>query len=228
MGAVDGYGTDSLAIEPGGEIVSFVLAQAAEIALVAINPEGRVSALYPHAPGESSRFTAGPHALVVPLSLEWSPDPDGRPTEGAATEAEAVRAYRQCLATRRPRNNTGRTSASRAPGDTSRQRETPQPAVDAYASIYSSDLEACGQPPAPRTSAAGQPGTFRPIEDVVLLVVSSTPITAERLRQRLSGLRVRSEADLRALPLRIGADPSVPWAGYYSRRLPSQHPWEMR
>ena len=156
IGAVDRYGTDSLMIEPGGEIASFVLAEAAEIALVAVTSEGRVSALYPYASGESSRFAAGPHTLVVPVSLEWSPDPSGRAPAMAATEMEALRAYRQCLATRRPRN-AGRTTAPRAPGDTSSQREAPPSAVDAYANIFSSDREACGQPPVPRTSAAGQP-----------------------------------------------------------------------
>jgi len=227
IGAVDRYGTDSLAIEPGGTIVSFVLAEAAEIALVAVTSEGRVSALYPYAPGESSRFAAGPHALVVPVTLEWLPDPSGRAPAVAATEADALRAYNQCLATRRPRY-AGRTTASRAPGDTSGRREAPPSAADAYANIFSSNVEACGQPPAPRTSAAGQPGAFRPRDDVILLVVSSTPFTAEQLRQRLLGLRVRSEADLRALPLQIGADRSLPWAGYYSPRFPSRHPQEMR
>jgi len=227
IGAVDRYGTDSLTIEPGGEIVSFALAEAAEIALVAVTSEGRVSALYPSAPGESSRFAAGPHTLVVPVSLLWSPEPFGRAPALAAAETEALRAYSRCLATRRPRA-VSKPPASRAPGDTSSQREAPPSAADTYANIFSSDLEACGQPPMPSTSAAGPPGAFRPRDDVVFLLVSSSPFTAECLRQRLLGLRVRSEADLRALPLRIGADHSLPWAGYHSRRFPSRHPQEMQ
>jgi hypothetical protein len=200
IGAVDRYGTDSLTIEPGGEIVSFALAERAEIALVAVTSGGRVSVLYPYAPGESSQFAAGPHALVVPVSLEWAADPSGRAPATAATEMEALRAYNQCLATRRPR----------------------------AANTFSSDREACGQPPMPSGSASGQPGAWRPRDDVVVLVVSSAPFTAERLRQRVLGLRVRSEADLRALPLWIVGDRSLPWAGYYSRRLPSRYPKEMR
>lgn len=227
IGAVDRFGTDSLTIEPGGQIVSFALAERAEIALVAVTSEGRVSVLYPYAPGESSRYPAGPHALVVPVSLEWAPDPSAQTSALAAREAEAVQAYRQCLATWRPRGARAETP-SRAPGDTSSRREEPRSAADSYANMYSSDREACGQPPVPSTSAAGQPGAFRPSDDVVVLVVSSTPFTAEHLRQRVLGLRVRSEADLRALPLWIVEDRSLPWAGYYSRRLPSRYPQEMR
>ena len=78
IGAVDRYGTDSLTIEPGGEIVSFALAEAAEIALVAVTSEGRVSVLYPNAHGEFSGYAAGLHVVVVPVSLEWPPDPSAR------------------------------------------------------------------------------------------------------------------------------------------------------
>jgi hypothetical protein len=228
IGAVDRYGTDSLTIEPGGEIVSFALAERAEIALVAVTSGGRVSVLYPYAPGESSQFTAGPHALVVPVSLEWAADPSGRAPATAATEMEALRAYNRCLATWRPRR-ASRTTASRAPGDTSSQREAPPSVVEErYSNYFSSDAEACGLLPVSSGSAPGQPGAWRPRDDVVVLVVSSTPFTAERLRQRVLGLRVRSEADLRALPLWIVGDRSLPWAGYYSRRLPSRYPQEMR
>jgi hypothetical protein len=222
IGAVDRYGTDSLTIEPGGEIVSFALAERAEIALVAVTSGGRVSVLYPYAPGESSRYEAGPHVVVVPVSLEWSPDPSARAPALAATEMEARQAYNQCLATRRPRT-ARRTTASRAPGDTSSRREAPPPVVEeGYSNYFSSDAEACGQPPLSSASALGQPGAWRPRDDVVVLVVSSTPFTAERLRQRVLGLRVRSQADLRALPLWIVGDRSLPWAGYYLRRLPSR------
>jgi len=228
IGAVDRYGTDSLTIEPGGEIVSFALAERAEIALVSVTSGGRVSVLYPYAPGESSRYAAGPHVVVVPVSLEWSPDPAARVPALAATEAEALRAYTQCLATRRPRA-ASRPTASRAPGDTSSQRQEASSVSDErYYDMFGSDREACGQPPVSGGSASGQPGAWRPRDDVVVLVVSSTPFTAERLRQRVLGLRVRSEADLRALPLWIVGDPSLPWAGYYSRRLPSRYPQEMR
>lgn len=227
IGAVDRYGADSLTIEPGGSIVSFALAERAEVALVAVTSGGRVSVLYPYAPGESSQYAAGPHALVVPVSLEWEPDLSAGAPATAATEAEALRAYQLCLATWRPRASS-RPTASRAPGDTSSQRQEAPSAVDAYANSFGSEREACGQPPVSGGSASGQPGAWRPRDDVVVLVVSITPFTAERLRQRVPGLRVRSEADLRALPLWIVGDGSVPWAGYFSRRSPSRFPQEMR
>lgn len=207
-GEVEQYGPGALTIE-AGEIVSFTLAEAAEVALVSVTPDGRVSVLYPYAPGESSRFPAGPHTLVVPVSLEWAPDPSARAVSAAAIEANE--AYRSCAASYR--SQSAAAAASR--GDTSSQRRADQRAPEL--------TDAQCRPPAPASAstAAGQPGTWRPRNDVVVLVASNTPLTDQTLRHRVQGLGVRSEADLRTLPARILGDDLSPWAGYYSVRFSS-------
>jgi len=208
-GAVELYGPGELTVE-GGEIISFNLVRPAEIALVAVVPDGSVSVLYPYAPGESSRFAAGPHALVVPVSLEWAPDPSARAPSVAAAAVAANDAYRSCVASNRSRS----AGAAASRGDTASQRRADQRAPEL--------ADAQCRPPAPASAsaAAGQPGTWRPRNDVVVLIVSDTPLTDEALRQRVRGLEVRSEAALRELPARILGETSSPWAGYYSVRLP--------
>lgn len=216
VGALDRYGSDSLAVEPGGEVVTFSVAQDAEIAMVAVAPSGEVRPLYPFAPGESSRFTAGSHTIVVPVSYEWAPDPNAPARPTAALEVEAMVAYRRCLAERRPRPPRPQ-PAPRAPGDTSTRQVTPSPPEG---SMFTTDVEACGSPPLGTGATAAGPGRWRPRNDVIVLVASRTPLTAERLRQRLLGLRVRSPEDLRELPRWITGDHLRPPAGYYSVRFP--------
>jgi len=228
FGAVERYGPGLVRVDPSGETLAFDLAQDAEVALVSVAPSGRVNALYPFQPGESSRFSAGPHTIVVPVSLEWAPDPSAR---GGATyspsESELMRRYDQCMAAWRATQGPSR-PPSRAAGDTSRSRQE-QPFVPTMDSWVVNPGERCGQPPtAGYASAAPSGSSWRVQNDVLVLVASHTPLGADALRRRIEGLRVRSEADLWELPLWIAGDRVRPWAGYYSRRLETTRQSEPR
>jgi len=220
VGAVELCGLGLVRVDPSGETLNFDLAQDAEVALVSVAPSGRVSALYPLQPGESSRFSAGPHTIVVPVSLEWAPNPSARESAASSpSESELQRLYDQCMAAFRAARGPSRTP-SRATGDSSR------PQQDSWAS---NPGERCGQLPTAGTASAAPSGSsWRVQNDVLVLVVSRTPLGADGLRRRIKGLRVRSEADLRELPLWVAGDRVRPWAGYYSRRLQTTRQSEPR
>jgi hypothetical protein len=220
VGAVERFGPGSLVSDTASETVSFSLAEDAEVALVSVAPSGRVAPLYPYAPGESSRFTAGRHTVSVPVTVEWLPDPDAGPAaSNAVREMEAQQAYVRCLAILRPRRRPP-TQPARAAGDTTAGRTEATPVVPGaeYAQAYSSDVEACGVAPAGGRTAFGAPGTFRVRNDVIVLVVSDAPLSADGLRRRVTGLRVRTIGDLRELPGWIAGQRRRPSAGYYSLR----------
>jgi hypothetical protein len=228
VGAVERYGQGLVRVDPSGETLTFDLAQDAEIALVSVAPGGRVNALYPFQPGESSRFSAGPHTIVVPVSWEWAPDPSARGSNGySPSEAELMRSYNRCMAAFQATRGPSRT-ASRTTGDSSRQGQEQQsaPVWDSYVTDPS---ERCGLPPTgENSSATPSASSWRVQNDVLVLVVSRTPLGADELRRRIKGLRIRSEADLLELPLWVAGDRIRPWAGYYSRRLETTRQSEPR
>jgi len=215
VGAVERFGHDTLVVHPGGEVVQFALDSAAEVALVAVTQDGRVRPLYPLAPGESSRFSAGPHALVVPVSYEWTGDPSAPARATAAMELEAMRAYRDCVARWRPRRTSGQ-RVPRSPGDTTAQVSAPV----AEDGIVVREAEYC-RPPAAGVAAGGGPMNLRPKRDIVVLVASTTALAADGLRERTLGVRVRSATDLVDLPRRVTGGDLRQAAGYYSVRFPA-------
>lgn len=221
VGTVERFGPGFLGSDTATETVSFSLAEDAEVALVAVAPNGRVSALYPYAPGESSRFTAGRHTVSVPVTVEWVPDPGVAPAaSNAVREIEAQQAYLRCISIRRPRRSPPTQPARAATDTTTGRGDTPPVAPGGeYAPLMpSSDVEACGVAPTGGRSAFGAPGTFRVKNDVIILVASGTPLSAEGLRRHVTGVRVRTSADLRDLPGRIAGGRRRPFAGYYSLR----------
>jgi hypothetical protein len=228
VGAVERYGLGLVRVHPSGETLTFDLAQDAEVALVSVAPSGRVNALYPFQPGESSRFSAGPHTIVVPVSLEWAPNPSARGSDTySPSESELMRRYSQCMAAFQAARGPSRTP-SRATGDSSRPRQE-QPSAPVWDSYIVNPGERCGQPPTEGNASAAPSGSsWRVQNDVLVLVVSRTPLGADELRRRIKGLRVRSEADLRELPLWVAGDRVRPWAGYYSRRLETTRQSEPR
>lgn len=228
VGAVERYGLGLVRVDPSGETLTFNLAQDAEVALVSVAPGGRVNALYPFQPGESSRFSAGPHTIVVPVSWEWAPDPSARGSNTySPSESELMRRYNQCFAAFQAARGPGRRS-SPAASDSSRPRQE-QPPAPVWDSYVTDPGERCGQPPTGGdASAAPSASSWRVQNDVLVLVVSRTPLGADELRRRIKGLRIRSEADLRELPLWVAGDRVRPWAGYYSRRLETTRQSEPR
>jgi len=223
VGDAERFGEGIIGFGTSGETVTFVLAEAAEVALVAVSEDGRPQALYPLEPAESSRYEAGLHTLAVPV-LEGGPlaqSPGS--TSTTAGDMAALRQYNACEGTTRTaqREAAERAAAqSRAGSDTSRAaaRQPSAPFYPQY-STGTSVAERCGTRPQPSpVSRSAQPSRPAPRDDVVVLVVSHTPLRALDLRARIAGLRVRTEADLRALPALVAGDPGRSWAGYYFLR----------
>ena len=223
VGEVGRYGQGIVSVDSAGGTVTFALggAGAAEIALVAVAPDGRVHPLYPLQEGESSRFGGGAHAVTVPVVVpEWR----ARPSAPATASDEAWRNQNRCEAIARAVIGAN----SRSPEVADSSRGTP-PHSQMNDPTVGNVSQMCSAPPVGRGSPAPlAAGRFEPEDDVIVLVVSEAPISAEQLRRRVAGLRLASEADLRALPRRIAGDPSGPFAGYYSRRFPTPREQEQR
>jgi hypothetical protein len=225
VGAVERYGPGIVAIDSTGEVVTFALAGAAEVALVAVTSDGRVRPLYPLLRGESSSFDGGAHTIAVPVGSEWRPLPSAPATASAARQFEAWRAYNRCAVAARTTMSTRASSAaaSGTPADSSRRMGTGRPTgpetTDPLTTVNVD--QTCGAPPVGEGGAAPlSAGRFEARDDVVLLVVSGAPLASETLRRRVAGLRIASAGDLRGLPQRIAGDPSSAVAGYYSWRFP--------
>ena len=208
IGDIERFGRGLAGINVAASTATFVLAEAAEVTLVSVGSDGRVRPLYPYAEGESSRFTAGLHTIEIPETRVWVAAAAGVGASAAA-ETDRWRAYNACVAQAR---NAGRPPQAKA--DTGRAA-APEPLPR-----YMVESQ-CASPPATGAISGGLAGSWETQNDVVVMVVSRLPIGAEELRRRIEGVRVRSERQLRELPIRIAGDRLGPWAGYYSPRIPS-------
>ncbi len=219
-GRPERFGQGLLGVNAQASTATFTLARDAEIALVRVAPDGRVRPAYPLAPGESSRFAAGLHTVDVPEGRVWNA-PLAVPY--AAQETEQWRRYNACIA-----NNRDQGRMPQEKGSVSRDSSRVVAPVPEPPATSSPTQAPCAPVVVPRFSAGGGAGTWETENDVIVLIVSESPITSDELRARVAGARVRSEADLRALPARVAGDRPTPWAGYFMVRIPNPRPQEPR
>ena len=216
-----------VSIDGAGDVVRFAVARPVEIALVAIEKDGRVRPLYPLREGESSRFDGGPHVVEVPWSTSWPVLASGQSPVSASTELEAMRFYNRCRYEARvtmARDQSSSAPASGAPAGTATRTGPGSPNPPLVASTMPwmavSVDQACGATPVGggRTATTQVYSRREGRVAVVLLVVTDTPISAEALRSRVEHLRIASPRELSTLPQRITGDTSRPVAGYYARQ----------
>ncbi len=219
-GAPERFGRGLLGVNAQASTATFVLARDAEIALVRVAPDGRVRPAYPLAPGESSRFTVGLHTVDIPELRVWN---GPVAVASAAQETEQWRRYNACIANSRDQGRMPQEKGSVSRDSGRVVAPVPEPPAE------SSPTQAQCAPAAPRRSPdGGGAGTWETENDVIVLAVSESPITSDELRARVAGVRILSEADLRALPARVTGDRPAPWAGYFMVRIPNPRPQESR
>ena len=219
-GTPERFGQGLLGVNAQASTATFTLARDAEIALVRVTPDGRVRPAYPLAPGESSRFTAGLHTVDIPEVRVWNAPPA---TSSAAQETEQWRAYNACIAQNR---DQGRMPQEK--GALSRDSGRVVAPVPETPFTSTPTQAACSVTPTRRPAAPAGAGAWETENDVIVLTVSESPVTSDELRARVAGARIRSEADLRALPERIAGDRLRPWAGYFMVRIPNPRSQEPR
>ena len=219
-GAPERFGQGLLGVNARASTMTFTLARDAEVAIVRVSPDGRVRPAYPLGPGESSRFTAGLHTVDIPEMRIWSAPPAAPTT---AQETERWRAYNACIARNRDQGRMPQEKGRLSPDSGRPAATAPEP------SASSPPTESqCGIAPVGRAPATGGAGVWVTENDVIVLSVSESPVTSDELRRRVAGARVRSEADLHALPARVTGDRPGPWAGYFMVRILNPRSQESR